>query len=588
MRKKSLIILFLITVFGFILRYINLTQYNVYSDSYEFMLVAKNMVERLSLDGTLGKLGMYWGPLFYNRIGFGLFLAPFYFFIRDLEHSAHILSFIAGIISIPLIYLLAVKIFKKREIGLIAALLISISFSNVMLSGFIMANTLVVLFIILTLLCFWQAQDKGKWQWYLLSGILLALTCFIRAEILITLPAFIILILFSSRKTLAIRSGDETTISCEKRRDTTGFNPGRTAFKDKLKKHLLSFSLAFFATIGLLILKIYFFISNISLWWSTQSIYITKSISRYSLTILIFVLLLGLLVYFLKKKTKWFLERSTKFYALLILISLIFILIIPALIGRVYNWQSTLFSLRTDFLIIILGLSGLIFLFKKNFWQGLFSYLFIFPLLLIYFVFGGGGDFRHINLTSPVLIIVASFFIWQILSSLKAWLSKKQGWNYKLSMLGILLIIGLLFYAQFCQDLRSWHSRVSYEKEIGQSVNKIVDQEKIPRDTVIISSFPEAHYIYTGLSAWEQKKDKPYISDSLSDDQKILLVVDEGTRDNYPKLADEANKKLKPYALKSILSTVKYQYGSKIWWPKGLTNLYYLSAGEFRKLVSSD
>lgn len=551
-KQTSLIILFLVTVFGFILRYINITSYNIYSDSYEYMLVAKNLVEHYSVDGHLGQTGMYWGPLFYNRIGFGLFLAPFYWLTRNLELSTHILVFTAGILAIPLIYLLAVKIFKKREIGLIAALLLSVSFSSVMLSGFIMANSLIVLFIILSLLFFYQAQEKNRWQWYVLFGIVLALTFFLRVELLITLPAFIILIIL----------------------------------KEKFGKSLLVFLLAFLGTIGLSILKVYFFLVNPSVWRQSQYVYFSRNINRYSLVILIFILILGALIYSLKKKKSWFLEKSAQFYGILVILSLLLCFVIPLIAGRAYNWQASWFTLRTDFIVIVFGIIGLILLFKKDFYKALFSYLFIFPLFAVYFSFGGGGDFRHINLILPILTILAAFTIWQILGILKKWLDKKKGLNYKFSLFGILLIIGLLFYLQFYQDWKPWHSLISYEKEVGQSVKKIIDQENISSNAVLISSFPEAHYLYTDLSTWEQKNEKPFLDKSISGDQEIILVIDEGTRDKYPILAEIADKNLKQYALKSILSTVKYQYGSNIWWPKRLTTIYRLKAGELRKEIS--
>jgi len=553
-KKTSFVILFLITAFGFILRWLNITQYNIYSDSYEFLLLAKNLVERLSLDGSLGKNGMYWGPLFYNRVGWAMFLAPIYALFKNLELSAHILSLAAGILAVPAVYLLTTILFKKREIGLIAALFLAVSFGNVMLSGFIMGNSLVVLFIILSLVCFFKAQENNKLLWYIIAGIILAITCFLRIELLITLPTFLIFIIG----------------------------------KEKFWPKLVSFLVSFVIFSGFLLFIFFRLLSEFSLWWQNQSIYIFKSVGRYGFIVLIFMLVFTLLVFLLKKKKDWFLVKSQKFYSILIILSLLLCFVIPLIARQVYNWSASWFTLKTDFLMIILGFVGLIILFKKDFWKGLFFYLFIYPLLFIYFAFGGGGDFRHINILSPVLIILAALGTWQILISLKGWLKTKEGFSYKFFLTGILLIIGLVFYGQLYQNLRPWHSYISYEKEEGLTLKKIMAEKNIPSDAILISAYPEAHYLYTGLSTWEQRKEKPFIDDSIAGHQKIILLVDEATRDQYPALAILAENKLKPYSLKYILPTVQYQYGSHAWWPKRLATVYYLKAGEIRKIEISD
>lgn len=552
MKKKFLLILFLIIIFGFILRYINITKFNIYSDSYEFMLAAKNLAKHHALDGTLGESGMYWGPLFYNRIGFAYFLTPFYLITKNLENAAHLLSFLAGILAIPAIYLAAVQIFKKREIGLIAALLLAVSFSYVMLSGFIMANTLVILFIILTLLCFFKAQEDDKQSWYILAGLLFGLTCFLRTEILITLPTFLIFILIT---------------------------------KNHYWPKIISFFISFLITFNFLLLTLYFLLSNFFCWWQQQGSYLQNFRSRILPIFLIIILISGTLAYLVKTRKKWFLPKPLNLYTLLVLVSILIVLATPLLVSRIYNWSATWFSLRTDFLLIIAGISGLILLFKKDFTKALFSYLFLFPLLLVYFAFGGGIDFRHLNLITPLLAFLAAFFIWQTLVKLRIWLDKKKEINYKFSLISILLILGLIFYSQIYQDIKPWHSPISYEKEIGLSLKKIIEEEKISPDAILVSSFPEAHYLYTGLSTWEPRKEKPFLAKDISDDKKILLVIDEGVRDRYPNLAEIADNKLQQYALKSILSTVKYQYGQKSWLPKRLTTAYFLKAEDLLRVT---
>jgi len=546
--KKTSIILFLIAIFGFLFRFINITQYNIYSDSYEFMLVAKNLVERFSLDGPLGKNGMYWGPLFYNRVGYGLFIAPIYWITKNLELSGHLLSFLSGLLSIILIYFITQKIFTNQEISFLSSLFLAISFSNVALAGFIMANSLIILFLIIFLGFFFYSLKAKNPSWFLISGFLLAFLSFLRIETaIIIFPALIFLSLKNQPK--------------------------------KIRNFLLAFFLAFI----LFALFFYLFLSHPQIWWQNYQIYLVKNLNRYAPLILFFLIIYFFLIIFLKKRKNILENRSYLFYFALVFFSLLITFFLPWFIYQKINWEISWFTFKKDYLIIILGFWGLIILLKKKFDLGLFFYLSLSSLLPIYFLFGQGLDFRHFSLLTPFLIITASFGTKAILEKLKAWLAFKEGWAYRLHLGIILGIIGLLFYGQIYQVIQLWHPHISYEKEIGLSLKKIIEEENIPANTFLLSAYPEAHYLYTGLSTWEEKKENPFIDNQISDEQKILVLVDEATRNNYPDLAHLMEEKFKRNSLKYIFTTVQYQYGNRSWWPKRLATVYYLKAGELKK-----
>lgn len=547
--KKTSIIIFLIAIFGFLFRFINITQYNIYSDSYEFMLVAKNLVDNFSFDGLLGKGGMYWGPLFYNRVGYGLFIAPIYWLTKNLELSSHLLSFLSGFLSIILIYFIAQKIFANQEIGFLSSLFLAVSFSNVVLSGFIMANTLIILFLIIFLGFFFYSLKTKNPSWFLLPGFFLAFLSFLRIEtIIVIFPALIFL-----------------------------------SFKNQPKK-IRNFFIALFLTSIFLFLSFFLFLSSPQLWWQNYQIYLVKNLNHYSPLILFFSVFYFFLIIFLKKRKEILENRSYLFYFALVFFSLLTVFLLPWFVYQKINWEISWFTFKKDYLIIILGFWGLVLLLKKRFDLGLFCYLSLFSLLPVYFLFGQGLDFRHFSLTTPFLIITASFGTKVILEKLKAWLSFKEGWIYRLYLGSILGIIGLLFYGQIYQIIQLWHPHISYEKEIGLSLKKTIEEENIPSNTFLLSAYPEAHYLYTGLPTWEEKKEKPFIDTQISDEQKILVLVDEATRNNYPDLAHLMEEKFKRNSLKYIFTTVQYQYGNRVWWPKRLATVYYLKAEELRQV----
>lgn len=550
MKNKYLLVLILIILLGFLVRFFNLTEFNIYSDSYEFLLTVKNLYESGNLDGFLGEGGEYFGPLFYNRIGFAFFLAPLYFLTHNLELSAHLLAFISGLLFLPLVYLLGAKIFN-RKVGLLAALFISISFSNVMLSGFIMANTLVVLFTTLTLYVFFLAYEQDAKEWYLLAGVLFGITLFLRIEILVTLPAFLLVLILS---------------------------------KQKATKKSLTFSISAFFIYALFFFVSFLLIQEKNLWLEEQAVFFESLFGLFWSFVFVIVAIFFLLIYLLIKYKKWVKKQSTLVYFLAIVFSLIVVLLVPLFWGQELRWNISWFTFKVDFVLIVFGLLGMPLVLKKDYVLGLFFYFFAMPLLAVYFLFGGSIDFRHFIFLTPILGLVGAYFIFYSLSWFYDMAKKMQ--KPIVSLASIVFSLGLIFLLslELYKDLKPWHESKSFEKEIAQGIKETIQSEKIEIKTALLGTFPEAYYFYTGIPTKDLKEIARF-RQNLDSFDSILVVIDVSARSQLPNYSLNIEGKLISYRLKSIPSTVKYRKGNVSYFPKKLTNVYYLSVDEYNKLV---
>src|SRR5216683_4149347 len=99
------IALVVITLLGAILRFSNLSPFNLYPDSYQNLIVAKNIADYQSVLGYLGANGMLYPDFFsWTHPLYPLFINLINVFVHTMIASARVIAFIAGIIAIPLSY----------------------------------------------------------------------------------------------------------------------------------------------------------------------------------------------------------------------------------------------------------------------------------------------------------------------------------------------------------------------------------------------------------------------------------------------------------------------------------------------------
>ena len=114
-KKNGLILLFIFCL-GLILRIISANNVDISPDDMVYSLIPLNIISAGRL-GTVEQSPLYF---YLNDLGYKLFggITPI---------STRLPSIIFGSLSILVIYLLAVELFKKKEVGLIAAFFFAVS-----------------------------------------------------------------------------------------------------------------------------------------------------------------------------------------------------------------------------------------------------------------------------------------------------------------------------------------------------------------------------------------------------------------------------------------------------------------------------
>jgi len=141
------------------------------------------------------------------NIGFRAPLLPYIISFFYLINFNFIISFIIPIfatLSVLLIYVLGKKLFNKR-IGLYSAILFSLIPIHVYCSGKIWTDTLVVFFILLTFISFWEGYERENKKHKILFGFFLALSLMARYTTLWIIPVFPLYFIVRDRSLIFLR-----------------------------------------------------------------------------------------------------------------------------------------------------------------------------------------------------------------------------------------------------------------------------------------------------------------------------------------------------------------------------------------------
>ncbi len=127
------------------------------------------------------------------NIGFRAPLLPYIlsiFYVFKLNFLIQLIIPFFGTASVLLVYVFGKKLFNKK-IGLSSAILFSLVPIHVLYSGKIWTDPLVVFFLLLTFISFWEGYEKEKKKHKVLFGLFLALSLYARYTTLWIIPIFL-------------------------------------------------------------------------------------------------------------------------------------------------------------------------------------------------------------------------------------------------------------------------------------------------------------------------------------------------------------------------------------------------------------
>jgi 4-amino-4-deoxy-L-arabinose transferase-like glycosyltransferase len=135
-----------------------------------------NMARSIQIGADLLEHGFfYFGP------GYAGFLASNMLIVGDELTALILINILISSISCIFIYLLAMYLTRSYAISVIAAFLSAVSYTSIMLSNYIMSDTLFVLVFLLALLLLLKALFSGKWKFFIWAGIFAAAAMLVRS-----------------------------------------------------------------------------------------------------------------------------------------------------------------------------------------------------------------------------------------------------------------------------------------------------------------------------------------------------------------------------------------------------------------------
>ncbi len=160
----------------------------IYPDSYQFTLLAEGLAHSLPVDALMGSGGDPWAIPF-HRLGYSFVMWPAAQFTDDPLAPGLIVSFAAGVATIPATYLFVLAALRQRGAAVVAALAVALSFSGVAWSRFVMSEALAAFVISLTLLLCALAGRTREPSLGAAAGFAAAAMVLVRFELLLVIPS---------------------------------------------------------------------------------------------------------------------------------------------------------------------------------------------------------------------------------------------------------------------------------------------------------------------------------------------------------------------------------------------------------------
>lgn len=526
-----LILLLCITLLGLILRLSNISPFKFFPDAYQNLIVAENIRNYHSVFGYLGSDGMLYPQFFmWTRPVYSLAINLLTVLPITPDRAAEIISLLSGVLAIPLAYFFIAKLLNSKICGLIAALIISISFNHTIWSGFIYTEPIAIFLNLLFLISFitsYKETSKLADLRDLITGVLFSLIVFTRYEYIILSVVFILLTILNN---------------------------------SDYKTKLINYFLGFLLTSTLFITQLYPVTDLITI--------ISNEFSR--ILKLSGILVSAIIAFFLSIKVfKKQLEKKEKYFFTILLFVLwviVLLILMHIFIGKFIPLYISLTSLRVFLfwdpffaLLIIFGITKLLTKREKN-----LTLLTIIPIILLWPIYNNINPEmqRYWSHLIPFLLIPASFgaeLVWHF--------TKKQirNWQGKI----ILTVITFFLIIQIIttnHGMKSWSNgswyRESYEQKSATILNNLLT--KIPENEkpILITSLPESYYFFTQVSTHSIADIYPYIYiDNRLDNRKVWVIEDMGMRDLFPNFTNSLKKNFSHTIKKTYWVNEIYRFG---------------------------
>jgi len=426
---------------------------------------------------------------------------------------------------------LAKEIFQSEKTGLFASLFLASSFNHSTWSGFVLAETSAIFFLLLA----WVLIKREKTFW---AGLAQAISISCRMEYaLLVLPT---LVFFFSKKTRA-----------------------------KTFSYLLGLGLPFLT------------LAQIT---DTSGLLLRKALSYPSVIAL--CLLLSALC--LLKPKNWLTKISR--LGFLVWLGYSILLIPTRATGNPLSWDVRTLKAWGDFalsdpLLVFLGLAGLALIINEKPRVGFFFFASTLPLFLLY---QQANPIMHRYLVHlvPILTLSAGFFTVKAYqwSRLAARRIRPIVFNPAFSLLICLFVFGFLLPIKFVSA--SWHPEENYEQLAAYRVEKIIQTHQLEETAVLVTFSIAPYAFYTKLPVLKIDKTNPFVkSDSLEEKELALVVVDEAVRDQRPEFAQWAEKNLEPFLIEKSFINTSYLYANYQYYPEKPVEIYLLPIVELEQLL---
>lgn len=462
--RTTLILTFLI-ILGAILRFRSITPYKIYPDAYQNLLVAKSLRENGSVSGTMGDGGLGFPPhILWSRPVYPLLINSFTVFTKDDLFSAQAVSFLAGILAIPLSYLFIAQVFNSNKTGLAAAFLTTLSFNHTVWGGFILTEAVGVFFLLLFYLSLFSSLKLKSTLANprdFLTGVLLTFAVFTRYEYLfLAIPA-----------TYLIFKRSEAPL---------------------------------FRLIN--IFSSFFFVSSIIL---------VTLFPLYNIHKEIFSVLSGT-------------ASDPKSISL--------------------SGMSKFFT--TDLLLFVSAVTGMASLIKAKQFKDLVVFVLSSSLMLaIIYYKASSNEQRYYTHLIPLLLIPASYGL--------VWLVERAE-KTKFLAFGLILLSIIQLNATF-NGIRGWRNgewfRVSYEEKSSKILKGLITD----KNTVIVTSLPEAYFYFTGLTTQSVSDNPPHIF-IVNTQRPTLVVQDMGMRTIFPIFSIHLDQTLSDFKITEYTVNEPFHY----------------------------
>jgi hypothetical protein len=512
----------LVVIFiGIILRVHIISPFKIYPDSYQSLVVAHSILTYHSVIGYLGQGGVLYPDFFiWTRPMYPLLIDLFTLLWSNTSRIAQTISLVSGILLIPIAFFYIKSIFKSTLFGLAAALMTALSFNLTIWSGFIMTETIGVLFLCLFLWRFFAtlSQDlKIASVQDFLTGILFAAAVLTRYEYIVLIFPILFLHIARGKNSLPRLATMGAAVAVCFSAVAFLFPLQSIGFTilDQVKD-LPEFAFAF-AVVSLI--STFLFVRN-KLYF--LKMHLVEKISKVTIgTIWVFVFLVCVQILHLPAVRNFILHDF--FLSIFSLIGLTLFLLQPML--RAYGF----------FCIVCMIFLGIVY-HRVN------------PEME-----------RYITHLIPFLLIPASYgFVVTVNEMLKLIQhDKKKG---ALSWVAILLLIlyQTIFSYQglrYLQD-RSWY-RTSYEEKAAFMLEKY-----IPENPLLLVSLPESYYYHLHIPTQSISDTYPFIYLDTKKNPQVLLVVDMPMREIFPTFSVFVSNNLSEYKLSSFFVNEKYHHES--------------------------